>query len=73
MFQLKGMVYLPTVMKKAFRLFRYAIVLDTGGRIAAVEGALADDVRLRVVSADSFVHPMYTEIEVMSMSISGAR
>jgi hypothetical protein len=60
------------VIKKALRLLRYATVLDTGGRIAAVEGALADEARLCVVSADNFVQPTYTATEVISISTSGA-
>jgi hypothetical protein len=47
-------------------------VFDTGGRMAAVDGALADEARLSVVSADSFVQLTYTAIEVISISTSGA-
>jgi len=64
--------HLPTVIKKALRLLRYATVLTAGGRIAAVEGALADEARLGAVSADSFVQPTYTAMEVISISTSGA-
>jgi hypothetical protein len=59
-------------MRKALRLLRYATVLDTCGRMAAVDGTLADEVRLRVVSADSFVQPTHTAIEVISIRTSGA-
>jgi hypothetical protein len=59
-------------MKKALRLLRYAAVFDTGGRMAAVDGALAEEARLCVLSADSFVQPTYTAIEVISISTSGA-
>jgi hypothetical protein len=47
-------------------------VFDTGGRMAAVDGALADEARLCVVSADSFVQLTYTAIDVISISTSGA-
>jgi hypothetical protein len=50
----------------------YATVLDTGGEISAVEGTLADEARLFVVSADNFVQPTYTATEVISISTSGA-
>lgn len=58
-------------MKKASRLLRYATVLDKGGRIAPAEGALVDEAQLCVVSADSFLQPMYTATEVTSISTSG--
>jgi len=47
-------------------------VLITGGRIAAVEGALADEARLGAVSADNFLQHTYTAMEVISISTSGA-
>ena len=40
--------------------------------MAAVEGALADEARLGAVSADSFLQPTYTAMEVISISTSGA-
>jgi predicted benzoate:H+ symporter BenE len=60
------------VIKKALRLLRDATVLITGGRIAAVEGALADEPRLGAISADNFVQPTYTAMEVINISTSGA-
>jgi hypothetical protein len=60
------------VIKNALRLLRYATVLITGGRIAAVEGALADEARLGAVSADNFLQHTYTAMEVISISTSGA-
>jgi hypothetical protein len=60
------------VIKKALYLLQYATELDTGGRIAAAEGELADEARLVVVSADSFLQPTYTATEVISISTSGA-
>jgi hypothetical protein len=47
-------------------------VLDTGGKISAVKGTLAEEARLYVVSADNFVQPTYTATEVISISTSGA-
>jgi hypothetical protein len=60
------------VINKVLRLLLYATVLDTGGKISAVKGTLADEARLCMVSADNFVQPTYTATEVISISTSGA-
>ena len=60
------------MIKKVLRLLLCATVLDTGGKISAVEGTLVDEAWLCVVSADSFVQPTYTATEVISISTSGA-
>jgi hypothetical protein len=60
------------VIKKFLLLLLYATVLDTSGKSSAVERALADEARLGAVSAENFLQPTYTTMEVISISTSGA-